>query len=87
MKEKFNKIFITSISYSTEDGMNITVVPEMALYNFNDEDDVVEMQIPVITDSFTTHVVLTDQEMRALQRTALIRESLRAVTRAIRGSR
>jgi hypothetical protein len=85
--KKYQRIFITSISFTTEDGMNITVVPEMALCNVMEEEEYVEMQIPVITGDLTTHIVLTDQEMRAVQRTALIRESLRAVTRAMRGAR
>lgn len=84
---KYQRIFITSISFSTEDGMNVTVVPEMALCNVNEEDDIVEMQIPVMTEDLATHIVLTDQEIRAVQRTALVKESLRAVARAMRGSR
>lgn len=84
MKEKFNRVFIESISYTTEDGLRVTIMPEMALCNFNEDDDIVEMQIPVMYDDAVTHIVVTDQEMRAWQRSAVVRESLRAVNRARR---
>jgi len=78
MMPKSKTDFLKSITFTTETGIEITVVPEYALaIPMDDEPGGVMLQIPVFVDGVASHIVLTPEELARTTRNPLFGEAMR----------
>lgn len=70
--------FLKSLTFVTQSGMEVTVIPEYALaIPMEDEPNGVMLQIPMFVDGIASHVVLTPEELARTTRNPLFSEAIR----------
>lgn len=75
---KIKTDFLKSLTFVTESGMEVTVIPEYALaIPMEDEPNGVMLQIPMFVDGIASHVVLTPEELARTTRNPLFSEAIR----------
>lgn len=67
---------IESISFYTDDGETVSIFLKEALAEI-DENNCVNLQVPVFADKRSGHIYLTGQEAAALVRSPVIKEATR----------